>query len=66
MKMRFSLSSMYVSEHSKTMCFQFNIEVRTSIYMLRLRVSVVPTHLIAVRLLHDIGKKIPTSSFELE
>ena len=33
---------------------------------LRLRVSVVPTHLIAVRLLHDIGKKIPTSSFELE
>ena len=33
---------------------------------LRLRVSVVPTHLIAVRLLLDIGKKIPTSSFELE
>ena len=34
--------------------------------LLRLRVSVVPTHLIAVSLLLDIGKKIPTSSFELE
>ena len=41
-------------------------EPNVSHITLRLRVSVVPTHLIAVRILLDIGKKIPTSSFELE
>ena len=33
---------------------------------LRLRVSVVPTRLIAVRLVLDIAKKNSTSNFELE
>ena len=48
-----------LAEEDPEWCEEFQIA-------LRLRVSVVPTHLIAVRLLLDIGKKIPTSSFELE